>query len=109
MLKFYGYKKCSSCRTAEQQLTAKKIAYEFIDITEQPPPAAELARWFHASAVDIKKLLNTSGQVYRSMGLKDKLGQMSEAEIIQLLASEGRLIKRPLITDGQRLLALTEL
>jgi len=109
MLKFYGYKKCSTCREAEKQLAAKKIAFEFIDITEQPPAAAELHSWFKASAIDLKKLLNTSGEVYRSMGLKDKLSKMSEAEIFKLLASQGRLIKRPLITDGKRLLSLTEL
>ncbi|WP_141733484.1 Spx/MgsR family RNA polymerase-binding regulatory protein [Oligoflexus tunisiensis] len=109
VLKFYGYKKCSTCREAEKMLTQKKIAYEFIDVTEAPPSAAELKTWFKASGLDIKKLLNTSGEVYRSMGLKDKLKNMSEAEIIALLASQGRLIKRPLITDGQRLLSLAEL
>jgi arsenate reductase len=109
LLKFYGYKKCSSCRDAEKMLTQKKIAYEFIDITETPPRAEELSGWFKASRLDIKKLLNTSGEVYRSMGLKDKLGTMSEGEVIKLLASNGRLIKRPLITDGQRLLTLAEL
>jgi arsenate reductase len=109
LLKFYGYKKCSGCREAEKTLTRKKIAYEFIDVTETPPSAGELNAWFKASQLDIKKLLNTSGEVYRSMGLKDKIGSMSEAEIIQLLAQNGRLIKRPLITDGKRLLTLAEL
>jgi arsenate reductase len=109
LLKFYGYKKCSGCREAEKTLTRKKIAYEFIDVTETPPSAKELSTWFQASKLDIKKLLNTSGEVYRSMGLKDRIGSMSEAEIIQLLAQNGRLIKRPLITDGKRLLTLAEL
>jgi arsenate reductase len=90
-------------------LTRKKIAYEFIDITEAPPSAVELSAWFKASSLDLKKLLNTSGEVYRSMGLKDKLGSMAEADVIKLLASNGRLIKRPLITDGRRLLTLAEL
>ncbi len=109
LLKFYGYKKCSSCREAEKLLTRKKIAYEFIDVTETPPSAAELSGWYKASRIELKKLLNTSGEVYRAMGLKDKLGTMSEAEVIKLLASNGRLIKRPLITDGERILSLAEL
>lgn len=109
MLRFYGYKKCSGCRDAEKKLTQKKIPYEFLDITETPPSAAELSAWFKASKIELKKLLNTSGEVYRSLGLKDKLSSMSEAEVITLLASNGRLIKRPLITDGQRLLTLQEL
>jgi arsenate reductase len=109
VLKFYGYKKCSTCREAEKMLTQKKIAYEFIDVTETPPSAADLGTWFKASGLDIKKLLNTSGEVYRSLGLKDKIKSMTEAEIIALLASQGRLIKRPLISDGKRLLSLAEL
>jgi arsenate reductase len=106
LLRFYGYKKCSSCRDAEKQLNQKKIPYEFLDITETPPSAAELGTWFKASKIELKKLLNTSGEVYRSMGLKDKLSGMSEVEVITLLASNGRLIKRPLITDGERILML---
>jgi arsenate reductase len=109
LLRFYGYKKCSGCRDAEKLLTQKKIPYAFVDITETPPSAAELSAWFKASKIELKKLLNTSGEVYRSMGLKDKLSGMSEAEVIALLASNGRLIKRPLLTDGQRLLTLKEL
>jgi arsenate reductase len=109
LLRFYGYKKCSGCRNAEKLLTQKKIPYAFIDITETPPSAAELSAWFKASKIELKKLLNTSGEVYRSMGLKDKLSDLSEAEVIALLASNGRLIKRPLMTDGQRLLSLQEL
>ncbi len=109
LLTFYGYKKCSSCREAEKLLTRKKMAYKFIDITEVPPAVEDLSNWFQASPFDIKKLLNTSGEVYRSMGLKDKIPSMSQEDILTLLARNGRLIKRPLITDGQRLIPLSEL
>lgn len=102
MLKFYGYKNCSSCRNAEKLLAAKKVAYESIDITQSPPSAQELSVLVQTAGIDIKKYLNTSGEVYRSMGLKDKLKSLSQAELIQLLAGNGRLIKRPLITDGRR-------
>lgn len=98
-LKFYGYKKCSSCRDAEKFLNTHKLAYEFIDITENPPKASELKSIIKDSGLELKKFLNTSGEVYRSMGLKDKLKDMSEEEVIKLLASNGRLIKRPLMAS----------
>lgn len=101
-MKFYGYKKCSSCRDAEKLLTAKKIAYEFIDITEHPPTEKELKDIVKNAGLPLTKFLNTSGEVYRSLGLKDKLKTMSEGEIISLLSKQGRLIKRPLITDGKK-------
>ncbi|MES2745142.1 MAG: Spx/MgsR family RNA polymerase-binding regulatory protein [Bdellovibrionota bacterium] len=98
-MKLYGYKKCSSCRDAEKVLLAHKIPYEFIDITENPPSAVELKSIVKNSGLELKKFLNTSGEVYRSMGLKDKLKNYSDDELIKLLATNGRLIKRPLLVD----------
>lgn len=109
MIQFYGYKNCSSCKSAEKFLTQKKIPYSFIDVTSTPPSAKELTRFHKISGLELKKFLNTSGEVYREMGLKDKLSSMSEAEIIKLLASNGRLIKRPLIaSDDQVTLGFKE-
>lgn len=99
MIQFYGYKNCSSCKSAEKFLTEKKIPYTFIDVTQNPPSAKDLTRFYKNSGLDLKKFLNTSGEVYREMSLKDKLPSMSEQEVIKLLASNGRLIKRPLIAD----------
>lgn len=102
MIKFFGYKNCSSCRSAEKYLSAQGVAYTFIDITQNPPSASELKAMIEKSGLEIKKFLNTSGEVYRELGLKDKLKTMSEGELIKLLASNGRLIKRPLISDTKK-------
>lgn len=101
-MKFYGYKKCSSCRDAEKALIKGNVDYEFIDITERPPSAAELKAAWTNSGLELKKFLNTSGEVYRELGLKDKIAGMSEESILKLLASNGRLIKRPLIIGGKK-------
>lgn len=101
MIKFFGYKNCSSCRNAEKFLNSHGVAYAFIDITQNPPSASELKGMIEKSGLETKKFLNTSGEVYREMGLKDKLKAMSDGDIIKLLASNGRLIKRPLISDSK--------
>ena len=102
MLKFYGYKQCGTCRKAEQFLQQANIAYEFVDITLNPPGAEELAAIVARAGVSLNKLFNTSGVQYRELKIKDRLPALSEQEILALLAGNGRLIKRPLITDGQR-------
>ncbi len=102
MIKFYGYKKCSSCRIAEKALEKLKIKYQFIDITENPPSVSALKNIVKQSNVELKKLFNTSGVQYRELKIKDKLPTLSEAEIFKLLAGNGRLIKRPIITDGKQ-------
>lgn len=102
MIKFYAYKGCSSCRTAEKFLKDQEIPYTFIDIATAPPSPKELIVLVKKSGLELKKFLNTSGEVYRELGLKDKLASMSEVQIINLLAGNGRLIKRPLITDDTR-------
>ncbi len=102
MLKLYGYKKCGTCRKAEQFLQRAEVAYEFIDITENPPTAEVLAAIVEHAHVPLNKLFNTSGVQYRELEIKKKLPALSSREILALLASNGRLIKRPLITDGKR-------
>lgn len=102
MLKFYGYKKCSTCRKAEKFLQDADIAYEYIDITEQPPTVEELAAAAQRSATPLKKLFNTSGLQYRELKIKDQLPDLSDADILTMLAGNGRLIKRPLIFDKNR-------
>lgn len=101
MIKFYGYKKCGTSRKGEKALGDSSVDYSFIDITENPPSKSALKKIIKQSGEPVKKFFNTSGQEYRTLGLKDKLASMSEAEMIDLLASNGRLIKRPLVTDGE--------
>jgi len=102
MLKLYGYKQCGTCRKAEQFLQQAGIGYEFIDITENPPAAEELAAIVERASVPLNKLFNTSGVQYRELKIKDQLPELSDQAILVLLAGNGRLIKRPLITDGKR-------
>lgn len=102
MLTFYGYKKCSTCRKAEKSLDEAGVAYRFVDITETPPSATALGKIRTAADVPIRKLFNTSGEQYKALGIKDKLPGLADAEALRLLAGNGRLIKRPLVTDGDR-------
>ncbi len=102
MLKFYGYKQCGTCRKAEQFLQQAEIDYEFIDITENLPAADELAAIVERANVSLNKLFNTSGVQYRELKIKEQLPALSSREILTMLAGNGRLIKRPLITDGER-------
>jgi len=101
MLKFYGYKKCGTSRKGEKALTEANIKYTFIDITEVPPARSTLAKMIKQSGEPIKKFFNTSGEAYKSENMKEKLKTMSQAEMIDALAANGRLIKRPLVTDGK--------
>jgi arsenate reductase len=102
MLKFYGYKKCDTCRKAEKALAKLGQAYDFVDITEAPPSAAALKRMVMQSGAELKKFFNTSGVQYKELNIKDKVGGMSEAQILEMLAGNGRLLKRPLVTDGSK-------
>ena len=95
-MRVYEYEKCSTCRQALKFLDARKIAYEAVPIVETPPTLAELKTMLkHAG--DLRKLFNTSGLVYREMGLGEKLKTMSEAEALGLLAKHGKLVKRPFV------------
>lgn len=102
MLKFYGYKKCNTCRNAEKALAAMGRTYEFVDITEAPPGRAALKKIVDQSGAELKKFFNTSGVQYKELNIKDKVKGMSEAQILDMLAGNGRLLKRPLVTDGTK-------
>lgn len=102
MLKFYGYKKCDTCRKAEKFLQQADITYEFVDITENPPTVEELITIAEQADLPLKKLFNTSGIQYRDLKIKDLLPTLSDQEILALLASSGRLIKRPIMTNGKK-------
>lgn len=94
---FIEYPKCSTCQKAKKWLDENNIQYTDRHIKEENPTYDELKEWYEKSGLPLKRFFNTSGQIYRSMGLKDKLADMSEEEQLKLLASDGMLVKRPLI------------
>lgn len=94
---FIEYPKCTTCKKAKKWLDDHGIAYEDRHIKEQNPTAEELAIWYQKSGLPIKRFINTSGMLYREMNLKDKLPTMTEEEILELLATDGMLVKRPLV------------
>ena len=97
MIKFICYPKCTTCQKAKKWLDDNKIEYELRDIKEDNPSLEELAAWYKMSGLHLKKFFNTSGLLYKSMELKDKLSTMSEEEQLKLLATNGMLVKRPLV------------
>ncbi|WP_017726353.1 arsenate reductase family protein [Halalkalibacterium ligniniphilum] len=101
-LTFYHYPKCGTCRKAKKWLDENGIEVESVHIVEQPPSKEELERLYKRSGLELKKFFNTSGMKYRELGLKDKVKEASEEELLDLLASDGMLIKRPILTDGER-------
>jgi len=101
MIKYYHYNKCGTCRKAKKFLDEHRIRYQETDITLDPPPKTVLKKALRAKG--IKKLFNTSGVEYREKKIKDKIAAMTEAQALELLAGNGRLIKRPIAVDGQRL------
>ena len=94
---FLEYPACSTCQKAKKWLNENSIKYTDRHIVEQNPTAEELQEWVKCSGLPLKKFFNTSGLVYKSMELKDKLPSMSEKEQISLLATNGKLVKRPLV------------
>lgn len=101
MLKIYEYINYGTCRKATKYLDAKKIAYKTIPIRETPPSKSELKLMLKALDGNIKKMLNTSGRDYRALNIKDKLPKMTECQVIDLLAGNGNLIKRPFVLNGK--------
>lgn len=101
---FIEYPKCSTCQKAKKHLETAKVTFEDRHIVENPPTEAELAEWIKRSGYPVKKFFNTSGMKYRDLGLKEKLPTMSEEEQIRLLASDGMLVKRPLLVEDDRIL-----
>lgn len=94
---FLCYPKCSTCQKAKAWLDERGISYELRDIKTDNPTAEELTLWYRKSGLPLKKFFNTSGLQYKALGLKDKLPGMSEAEQLALLATDGMLVKRPLL------------
>ena len=94
---FIQYPPCSTCQKAKKWLDEKGIAYTDRHIKENNPTYEELKAWYEKSGLSLKKFFNTSGLVYKSLGLKDKLPTMTEDEQLQLLATDGMLVKRPLV------------
>ena len=97
MIKFICYPKCTTCQKAKKWLDDNKIEYEFRDIKLANPTADELAEWHRKSGLPLKKFFNTSGLLYKSLDLKNKLPTMSDDEMLKLLATDGMLVKRPLL------------
>ena len=94
------YEKCNTCKKALQWLDARGAAYSVRPIKEERPNEEELRLWWKQSGLPLRRFFNTSGMLYRELGLKDKLDTMSEEEQLRLLASDGMLVKRPLlVTD----------
>ena len=102
-LKFIQYPKCTTCKKAQKWLEENNTAYESIHIVEQTPTQEQLTNLYKKSGLPLKKFFNTSGNKYKELGLKDKLTNMSEEEQLALLASDGMLIKRPIVTDGEKI------
>ena len=97
MVNFICYPKCTTCQKARKWLDDNKIEYEFRDIKLDNPTLDELTEWYKKSGLPLKKFFNTSGLLYKSLDLKNKLPTISEDEPLKLLASDGMLVKRPLL------------
>ena len=101
---YINYPKCTTCQRARKWLDSHNISYDDRHIKEQNPTLEELTEWYRASGLPLKKFFNTSGMLYRELGLKDKLASMSEEEQLELLASDGMLVKRPLVIKSDMVL-----
>ena len=97
---FICHSKCSTCQKARKWLEEHSIEYNERNIVEENPTFDELKEWYDVSGLPLKKFFNTSGMLYKEMRLKDKLPEMSEEEQLRLLATNGMLVKRPLVIDG---------
>ena len=97
MLKYICYPKCTTCVKAKNWLDDNKIEYELRDIKLENPTLEELTEWYRKSGLPLKKFFNTSGLLYKSLDLKNKLPQMSEDEMLRLLSADGMLVKRPIL------------
>ena len=103
-MEFICYPKCSTCQKAKKWLDENKIEYTERHIVEANPTEEELKTWYDRSGLLLKKFFNTSGMLYKEMKLKDRLPEMSEEEQIKLLATNGMLVKRPLVVDEEKVL-----
>ncbi len=106
---YLEYPKCSTCKKAKKWLESNNISFEQRDITKQNPNKEELEAWHKKSGLPLKRFFNTSGNVYKELGLKDKLKDMTEQEQYEILATNGMLVKRPVVvTDDTVLLGFKE-
>ena len=103
-MEFICYPKCTTCKKAEKWLNDRRVSYELRDMKEKNPSFEELSNWYKKSGLPLKKFFNTSGLLYKSMGLKDKLASMTEDEQLSLLATDGMLVKRPILVNGENVL-----
>ena len=101
---FINYPKCSTCKKAEKFLKENNIEFINRNIVEENPSAEELALWIERSGLEPKKFFNTSGVLYREMNLKDKIKTMSKEEMIEILSTNGMLVKRPLLVMDDKVL-----
>ena len=101
---FLCYPKCSTCKKAQTWLEDQGLDYQLRDIKTQNPTQEELRQWHAQSGLPLKRFFNTSGQQYRALGLKDRLPGMTQEEQLALLASDGMLVKRPILLDGDKVL-----
>lgn len=103
-MQFICYSKCSTCKKAQKWLDQLGLDYNMRDIKEDKPTFDELKLWHEQSKLPIKGFFNTSGVLYRQLNLKDKLADMSVEDQIQLLATDGMLVKRPILIDNEKVL-----
>ena len=101
---YVHYPKCTTCKRAKKWLDEHQISYEERDIKENNPSLEELKEWYQRSGLPLKRFFNTSGMLYKEMKLKDKLPEMSEDEQLALLASDGMLVKRPIVVTKESVL-----
>ena len=99
---FVCYPKCTTCQKARAWLDGHNVSYTLRDIKTENPTQEELHDWWQKSGLPLKRFFNTSGQLYKAMDLKEKLPTMSEEEQLALLATDGMLVKRPILVDGDR-------
>ena len=104
MIRLYQYPKCSTCRKAVKWLEQKGVPFEAADLVAQPLPAAKLEDLHARSGLPLARFFNTSGESYRAGGFKDRLKTMTDAEALQALAADGKLVKRPILDTGSAVL-----
>ena len=104
MLTFICYPRCTTCQKAQKWLDEQGIEYTLRDIKNDNPTLPELTEWYRKSGLPLRRFFNTSGLLYKSLELKTRLPQMSESEMLELLATDGMLVKRPITVDGEKVL-----
>ncbi|MFN4149455.1 MAG: Spx/MgsR family RNA polymerase-binding regulatory protein [Candidatus Sericytochromatia bacterium] len=100
-LKFFGYNKCSTCIKAKKFLISNNVVFEDLDIISNPPSVEILKEFLNSGEYKLTDLFNKSGEMYRELNMKEKINVLSEEELLDLLSKNGKLVKRPLLTDGK--------